>query len=123
MQNDLFEIPTSLQNHEKVSKLAFLDKYRVSLRAYQMLLGVIAFIVLYVFVFSSGVEKGKVYALDELKAERSKREEIVREMRSKLGSSFAAQPMKKETLETKKPEAVEVKAATTKEAASSDHRR
>ncbi len=90
MQNDLFEVPLNLVNKPKMPKLAFLDRYRITLRLDQALLGVIAFIVLYVFVFSTGVEKGKTYAVEELKSERSKREAMVEEFGKKLGPAFLA---------------------------------
>jgi len=91
MQSDLFVFPSDPSAKPKTPKFSFLDRYRLTLRCDQVLLGVIAFIVLYVFIFSAGVEKGKGFALDELKAERGKREHMIRELRERFGPTFVKQ--------------------------------
>lgn len=84
MQSDLFEIPIPSLSSQAAPKLAFLERFRFSLRLDQALVGTIALIMIYVLVFSFGVEKGKRFALAELKAERLKRETMVEELGRKL---------------------------------------
>jgi hypothetical protein len=94
MQSDLFEIPSDISGaaREGVKKLAFLEGYRLSFRLDQTLGILIALIVFYAFIFSFGVEKGKQFAFAELKAERAKRERMVRELREKLVEKFFPSP-------------------------------
>ncbi len=85
MQSDLFEIPMDAS----VSKpsgyhFAFLERYRFTLRLDQAIIATIVMIIVYVLVFSFGVEKGKRFAMAELKAERAKREQMTEEFRDKL---------------------------------------
>ena len=91
-QGDLFGNPgkTTLSTH--LPKTDFLDRYRVTLKLDQALVGAIAMLVLYVLVFSFGVEKGKRYAAEELKAERAKREHLVQEFRDKIFISAEPEP-------------------------------
>ncbi len=84
MQSDLFEIPIPSLSSQAAPKLAFLERFRFSVRFDQALVGTIALIMIYVLVFSFGVEKGKRFALVELKAERLKRETMVEELGRKL---------------------------------------
>ncbi len=84
MQSDLFEIPIPSLSSQAAPKLAFLERFRFSVRLDQALVGTIALIMIYVLVFSFGVEKGKRFALVELKAERLKRETMVEELGRKL---------------------------------------
>ncbi|MDA9101345.1 hypothetical protein N9K06_01570, partial [Omnitrophica bacterium] len=85
MQSDLFGSVDSLfarQNSAKKSD--FLEKFRVSFRLDQVLILAIVGVILYVIVFSFGVEKGKQFAWSEIQAERHKREEMIREFRGQL---------------------------------------
>ena len=52
MQEDLFEFTQPVSAPAKIEKLAFLEKTRISIRLDQVLTGMIALLVLYVFVFS-----------------------------------------------------------------------
>lgn len=83
IQADLFDVvPDS--SHAIETPASFLARYRLSLRFDQVLLWAILWIILSVFVFAFGVEKGKAYAIEALKVERDKRDVIVRELNDKL---------------------------------------
>jgi len=88
MQNDLFEIPmnssVNLGVKQSSEKPAFLERYRMNMRLDQAVAGTIILIMIYVLVFSFGVEKGKRFAMEELKSERTKRDHMVNELRDKL---------------------------------------
>ncbi len=86
MQRDLFgtaaaavSIPDAMN-----AKTSFLDRYRMSIRLDQALFLLIGLLVIYVLVFSFGVETGKRYAMDELRSERAKRERLAEELRGKV---------------------------------------
>ncbi|MDD5216803.1 MAG: SPOR domain-containing protein [Candidatus Omnitrophica bacterium] len=84
MQADLFETRAQIIPSIKGQKLAFLERYKVSVRLDQIMVGGIILIVFYVLSFSFGVEKGKRFAFDELRAERTRHEQVVSELREKL---------------------------------------
>lgn len=85
MQGDLFEVPSSAAIMSGTGmKETFSEKMRVTLRLDQIIVGMIALLVIYVLVFSFGVEKGKRFALAELKAERLKRQTMVQELGQKI---------------------------------------
>lgn len=91
MQKDLFGTAAVAAMPDTMSaKISFLDRYRMSVRLDQALFLLIGLLVIYVLVFSFGVETGKRYAMSELKAERLKRERIVDELRDKV---FPSQPV------------------------------
>ncbi len=86
MQRELFgsaaaavSLPDSMN-----SRVSFLDRYRMSMRLDQALFLLIGLLVIYVLVFSFGVETGKRYAQDELRSERQKRERLTEELRGKV---------------------------------------
>ncbi|MBI3314277.1 MAG: SPOR domain-containing protein [Candidatus Omnitrophica bacterium] len=84
MQNDLFEIPHEIPATKPAQKLAFLERSRISLRLDHFVLCLIVFMVFYVFIFSFGVEKGKRFAMAELKAERAKRQHVTEELTKRI---------------------------------------
>lgn len=85
MQSDLFELSSqSIAAAEPEAKVAFLERTRVSLRLDQLVVGLIALLVMYVLIFSYGVENGKRFAMAELRAERAKREQMVSELTRQL---------------------------------------
>ncbi len=98
MQSDLFEIPVPNIQTQTAQRFAFLESYRFSLRLDQALIGTIVLIMIYVLVFSFGVEKGKQFALVELKAERLKRERMVQELSQKLIEKSSELTAKKKSL-------------------------
>jgi len=86
MQHDLFG-PAAPPPHAAYCappKADFLEKHRFSLRFDQAIVAFIGLLMVYVLVFSYGVEKGKRFAVAELKAERAKRESMAQEFRQKL---------------------------------------
>ena len=60
MQTDLFEIPVDTTGVQAGNKFAFLERYRFSIRLDQILAATILMIMIYVLVFSFGVEKANV---------------------------------------------------------------
>ena len=94
MQQDLFgSQPAASQSssYSNPNRMDFSEKYRLSLRLDQGIVALIAMLVIYVLVFSFGVEKGKRFAMAELRAEREKRERMVEEFRQKLYEKEAAE--------------------------------
>lgn len=88
MQGDLFGLPSTVPQPEtSTQKLFFLERYRVTLRLDQILAGLIALIVVYVLIFSFGVEKGKRLGMAELRAERAKNERMMQELSAKVFST------------------------------------
>lgn len=88
MQGDLFGMPTmASQANPAGAKNDFLERYRVTLRLDQALVGAIGLLVVYVLIFSFGVEKGKRLGMAELQAERTKHERVMRELGGKLFSA------------------------------------
>lgn len=88
MQKDLFAgaggATISSLSGAMPSRVDFLERHRISLRWDQAIVMLIMFLVAYVLIFSFGVETGKRYAMEELKAERSKRERMGEEFRQRL---------------------------------------
>ena len=86
MQKELFAaVPVAaLSDSFSQQKNSFLDRTRLSLRLDQLLALMIGLLVVYVLVFSFGVETGKRYSMAELRAERSKRERMTQELSKKL---------------------------------------
>lgn len=92
MQKDLFGAAPAMALADSITpKMSFLDRYRMSLRLDQALFLLIGLLVIYVLVFSFGVETGKRYAQAELRSERMKRERMVEELRDKVFASLATQ--------------------------------
>ena len=88
MQGDLFGMPTmATHTPQTAQKNDFLERHRVTLRLDQALVGAIGLLVIYVLIFSFGVEKGKRLGMAELKAERTKHERVMRELGGKLFSA------------------------------------
>ncbi len=92
MQADLFG-PTSVSqvNPNSAPKIDFLGRTRITLRLDQGLILLIALLMVYVLIFSFGVEKGKRFAMAELTAERVKHEQMIRELRDKIFVSPATE--------------------------------
>ncbi len=91
MQKDLFGTASVAAMPDTLSaKISFLDRYRMSIRLDQAVFLLIGLLVIYVLVFSFGVETGKRYAVAELKAERLKHERMVDELRDKVFASPSA---------------------------------
>lgn len=89
MQKDLFGgAAAAVSLPDMNARLSFLDRYRMALRLDQALFLLIGLLVIYVLVFSFGVETGKRYAMDELRSERMKRERLADELRSKVISNM-----------------------------------
>lgn len=85
MQADLFQIAgETTPESAQTKKFSFLDRYRFTVRLDQALIGMIVLIMAYVLIFSFGVEKGKRFAMSEIRAERAKREVMVDELKEKL---------------------------------------
>lgn len=99
MQKDLFGA-SSLETLPS-PKMGFLECRRFSLRLDQVLVAVILLLVVYVLVFSFGVETGKRYAMAELKAERAKRELMIHELSERV---FARARQEEIELERKGPQ-------------------
>lgn len=93
MQSDLFEIPPPISVSQPPQKLAFLERSRISLRLDHFVLCVIVLMVFYVFIFSFGVEKGKRFAMAELKAERAKRQYVTEELTKRVFEARDASQM------------------------------
>ncbi|HTL48611.1 MAG TPA: SPOR domain-containing protein [Verrucomicrobiae bacterium] len=65
-QADLFKIPASVSTITPVTRPAFLEKYRFTIRLDQALIVMIAMLVFSSVVFCMGVEKGKQFAGREI---------------------------------------------------------
>lgn len=83
MQKDLFGATSAVAAPEQ-SKTDFLERYRVTIRLDQAIVGAIVTLIVYTLIFSFGVEKGKRFAMAELRAEREKRESMVHELSEKM---------------------------------------
>lgn len=82
MQGELFNIAgpaVDLSNTTK-QQTGWFDHFRVTLRLDHLLIGAILALVLYVLVFSFGVEKGKSYMVAEIRAEKAKQEQMAKEL-------------------------------------------
>ena len=82
MQKDLFG--GSAIETAPIQKIGFLERRRFSFRLDQVIVAFILLLIVYVLVFSFGVETGKRYAMAELKAERAKREIMIQELSRKV---------------------------------------
>lgn len=82
MQAELFEMSGPVVEAARITRpsSSWMDQFKVTLRVDHLLIGGILALVLYVLVFSFGVEKGKRYAMAELKAEKVKQEQISKEL-------------------------------------------
>lgn len=78
MQGELFDITGSgNQTSQAVSpQPGWSERFRITLRLDHLSIGAILALVLYVVVFSFGMEKGKRFALDELRASQKKQETV-----------------------------------------------
>lgn len=125
MQKDLFgtAAAAAATTDGMTAKISFLDRYRMSIRLDQALFLLIGLLVIYVLVFSFGVETGKRYAMEELKAERLKRERVTEELRDKIfannqiQTAAAAAPAKAAGPQITAPDAKEAKTAVAAEIA------
>jgi cell division septation protein DedD len=97
MQQDLFHVPGQIAAKEEPQTWAFLERYRLTLRLDQALVAMIVLIMAYVLIFSFGVENGKRFAFEEIKAERAKRDQMVSELREKLEGKPIAEPAEETT--------------------------
>lgn len=81
MQGELFKMSGTAAEAPQASKNQSheTDRFRVTLRLDQLSIVGISALVLYVLIFSFGVEKGKRIALRELEAEKAKREAVSKE--------------------------------------------
>lgn len=85
MQRELFEMSgpvVDASNFSSSARKNWLDRFQVTVRVDHLFILGIAALVFYVLVFSFGVEKGKRFAWDELRAEKQKREQIAQELAS-----------------------------------------
>lgn len=84
MQGELFNLNTSgpVTDASRFSQAqpGWLDRFQVTLRLDHLSILTISALVLYVLVFSFGVEKGKGVALREMEAAKKRREEINKEL-------------------------------------------
>ena len=83
MQGELFEASQSVAQAAKIQKSRtpnWLDLFQVTLRIDHLMIGSISALVLYVLVFSFGVERGKRYATDEIRSEKLRQEQIAQEL-------------------------------------------
>lgn len=78
MQGELFQIAGSAAESAGTAHLqrGWMNRFRITLRLEHLSIGGILALVLYVLVFSFGVEKGKRFALLELRAEKARQDEI-----------------------------------------------
>ena len=84
MQSDLFDVSREIPIAQSAPKVSFLERTRISLRLDHFVLSMIVMMVFYVFIFSFGVEKGKRFAMAELRAERDKRQYVTEELTKKV---------------------------------------
>jgi len=88
MQRDLFESFVSrLPDVSSGRKREFLGGLHMTLRLDQVLIGVIALLILYAFVFSFGVEKGKGLAVAEMKTRWTAKADPVTAAEAKPGDA------------------------------------
>ena len=84
MQGELFNLggAETIVDASKPAEpsLTWLDRFRVTLRLDHLSIVAIFALVLYVLVFSFGVEKGKRMALGELEAQKAKQEVLTQEL-------------------------------------------
>lgn len=84
MQKELFELGGPVIGGATLAEKprGWWEQFQITLRIDHLFILAISGLVLYVLVFSFGMEKGKRFALDELKAEKIKREEIAKELQA-----------------------------------------
>lgn len=81
MQGELFGASaSSVPGNLSGAQSSWMDRFRVTLRLDHMAIVGILALVLYVLIFSFGVEKGKRFAIEELKAVQAKQEQINQEL-------------------------------------------
>ncbi len=86
MQAELFNLGTSRTVTDTSSRLVqppaitWLDRFKVTLRLEHLSIAAIFALVLYVLVFSFGVEKGKRMALRELEVQKLRQQEVTQEL-------------------------------------------
>ena len=83
MQGELFEVGGPVVDASKISSKptgGWKDAFRVTLRLDHLSVVAICALVMYVLVFSFGVEKGKRFAFEELRAEKAKKEMAEKEL-------------------------------------------
>jgi len=87
MQGELFNIAGPVVDVSNTAKqqTGWFDHFRVTLRLDHLLIGAILALVLYVLVFSFGVEKGKSYMVAEIRAEKAKQEQMTKELTQLTG--------------------------------------
>ena len=99
MQGELFGLNStgSVLNpsRPRAAQPNWMDRFHMTLRLDHLAILAISALVLYVLVFSFGVEKGKRIALKEIRSERLKQRQMTQEL-------FKAQPLK-EPVELKAP--------------------
>lgn len=112
MQGELFQISGAAVEPSKVSvnQLSWVDHFRVTLRLDHLSILSISALVLYVLVFSFGVEKGKRMGIRELEAEKAKKEILSREL-SQAGAFVQLPQEKASTAEVPKEVLPEVQPA------------
>jgi hypothetical protein len=75
MQGELFKMGgAATQEIPNITKPSWLDSFRVTLRIDHLMIAGILALVLYVLIFSFGVEKGKRYATAKIRAEQARQE-------------------------------------------------
>ena len=93
MQGELFTVKTasSMGDSTRLSTAQpnWLDRFRFTLRLDHMAVAAISALVLYVLVFSFGVEKGKRIAVKEIRAERIKQRHVAQELLQSQASAAA----------------------------------
>ncbi len=95
MKKDLFGAVPVAAIPTLTPKTDFLERYRLSLRLDQAMVGMIVLLIIYVLVFSFGVETGKRYAMAELRAERAKRERMAQELGEKIFARTEEAPVQR----------------------------
>ena len=83
-EKDLFEPSPVASSESLMKRFAFLERTRFTFRLDQVIVLMIGLIVINVMIFTVGVEKGKEFAVEELRAERSKHEQVVHELSKKI---------------------------------------
>lgn len=97
MQGELFSIKTagSIDDSSKLNAAQpnWLDRFQFTLRLDHMAVAAITALVLYVLVFSFGVEKGKRIAVKEIRAERIKQRQIAQELLKSQVTATVSSPV------------------------------
>lgn len=97
MQGELFSVKTagSISDSSRLNQAQpnWLDRFQFTLRLDHMAVAAISALVLYVLVFSFGVEKGKQMAAKEIRAERIKQRQIAQELLKSQAAAPAVLPV------------------------------